>query len=275
MKQSVAPLEVLNWLADIGADEAVGEYPSLAQWVSPSRIGSVTKQTPRVPTTAFLSPKHPLDCAALGPRFRSNTSSPPVKIEAESLPALRSELEAFDGCPLKTTAMNLVFGEGPVQAKLMVIGDSPSEDDDRQGRPFTGQTGALLDQIFASIGMKREEVYISPLLFWRPPGNRSPTNEEVEACLPFVERQIAIVQPKVLFTLGATPSKYLLRTKEGFTRLRGRWQSYNPPLAANKAAEIPCLPLYHPSYLLRQPTMKRLLWIDLLNFMNEKDSIFR
>jgi len=184
--------------------------------------------------------------------------------EAKTIAELRAALEAFDGCALKTTAMNLVFADGDPTAPLMLVGEAPGEDEDRQGKPFVGLSGQLLNKMLASIGLTREHTYISNVLFWRPPGNRSPTDAELAACLPFIERHIALVRPKLLVLLGGVSAKTLLRTKDGITRLRGHWVSYEPEPEAKGLPPIPCLPIYHPAYLLRQPAAKRQAWADLL-----------
>jgi len=185
-------------------------------------------------------------------------------VTASSIEDLKGELKRFEGCALKHTAMNLVFADGNPAAPVMFVGEAPGEDEDRRGQPFVGVSGKLLDRMLATIGLDRTNAYISNILFWRPPGNRSPTDAEIAACLPFAERHIALVQPKVLVLLGGVAAKSLLRTKEGITRLRGRWTEYTPHLGRSDIAPIRCLPTYHPAYLLRQPGAKRQAWSDLL-----------
>ena len=164
--------------------------------------------------------------------------------------------------------MNLVFADGKPNASIMMVGEAPGEDEDRQGVPFVGVSGQLLDRMLAAAGLNRQtNVYISNILFWRPPGNRSPTDAEIAACLPFCERHIALVKPKLLVLLGGVAAKSLLRTKEGITRMRGRWQQYMPPPGSGLEAPIECLPIYHPAYLLRQPAAKRQAWNDMLSLV--------
>ncbi len=181
-----------------------------------------------------------------------------------TITALREELLRFEGCALRHTAMNLVFADGNPEAPVMFIGEAPGEDEDRQGKPFVGVSGQLLDRMLKAAGLDRTSVYISNILFWRPPGNRSPTDAEIAACLPFTERHIALVKPKLLVFLGGVAAKNLLRTKEGITRIRGRWTEYVPPPGSELRDPIPCLPMYHPAYLLRQPGSKRQAWVDIL-----------
>jgi uracil-DNA glycosylase family 4 len=168
----------------------------------------------------------------------------------------------FEGCALRHTAMNLVFADGDPASPVMFIGEAPGEDEDRQGVPFVGVSGQLFNKMSA-VGLERSSIYISNILFWRPPGNRSPTDAEIAACLPFAERHITLVKPKLLVFLGGVAAKSLLRTKEGITRLRGRWVDYMPPPGSEITQPIPCLPIYHPAYLLRQPAAKRQAWNDI------------
>jgi DNA polymerase len=180
---------------------------------------------------------------------------------ASNLEELRAALETFDDCPLKKTAMNLVFYDGNPEARLLLIGEAPGADEDRQGLPFVGVSGQLLDRMLGSIGLDRTQVLISNTVFWRPPGNRSPTTSETAACLPFVERLIELVNPEIVVTLGGAAAKSLLAQTQGVTRLRGRWLEYaTPRLARPIAATV----LFHPAYLLRSPAQKRLAWRDLL-----------
>ncbi|MGY0835560.1 uracil-DNA glycosylase, partial [Azospirillum argentinense] len=181
--------------------------------------------------------------------------------EARSLEELEAALRAFDGCPLKATAMNTVFADGNPAADIMLIGEAPGEDEDRQGKPFVGVSGKLLDRMLAQVGLDRSTVYISNILPWRPPGNRSPTQAEIAACLPFLERHVELIGPKVLVPLGGTSAKTLLNRAEGITRLRGRWFDYASP---GLPGPVPVLPMLHPAYLLRNPIAKREAWRDLL-----------
>jgi DNA polymerase len=168
---------------------------------------------------------------------------------------LRTALEAFDSA-LKTTALNLVFGEGNPRATVMFIGEAPGADEDRLGRPFVGVSGQLLDKMLAAIGLDRSHVYITNILPWRPPGNRTPTTEEITAFLPFVRRHIALVGPRILCLVGGTAVKALLARQEGVMRLRGRWFDYE--------GGISVLPTYHPAFLLRSPSRKKEAWRDFL-----------
>lgn len=191
---------------------------------------------------------------------------------AADLPALREALAAFDGCALKKTATNLVFADGNPQAEVMLIGEAPGADEDRQGKPFVGVSGQLLDRMMAAIGLDRTTFYITNVCFWRPPGNRKPTEAELAAQLPFVTRHIELVRPKVLVLVGGSSAQGLLGLNDGITRLRGRWFDYASP---NLPAPIPTLPIFHPAYLLRQPGLKREAWRDLVKLQAKISSFNR
>jgi uracil-DNA glycosylase len=251
-------LDDLAWQVEAGADEAVGETAGLTRW---GREGGARDTGHGI--REQISPK--VSQQPVKSSIQPSLAAPEVsEVTASSIEVLREELKAFEGCALKRTAMNLVFADGNPAAPVMLVGEAPGEDEDRQGLPFVGVSGKLLDRMLATIGLDRSNVYISNILFWRPPGNRSPTDAEIAACLPFAERHIALVQPKVLVLLGGVAAKSLLRTKEGITRLRGRWTDYTPHLGRADTVPIRCLPIYHPAYLLRQPGTKRQAWADLL-----------
>ena len=170
-------------------------------------------------------------------------------------------LETFEGCPLKATASRLCLFDGNPEARLMLIGEAPGAEEDRLGKPFVGPSGRLLDRMLAWVGLDRSQVYITNVIFWRPPGNRPPTASELAACLPFLERQIALVAPELLLFLGGLAARTLLGLQEGVTRLRGREFLYrNTDLERG----VPAYVTYHPAYLLRQPAQKRFFWRDLL-----------
>ena len=177
------------------------------------------------------------------------------------MPELEAAVRSFTGCALKATATNTVFADGNPQAEIMFVGEAPGADEDRQGKPFVGVSGQLLDRMLAWINLDRSKVYITNILFWRPPGNRQPTGAEIASCVPFVERHIALVKPKVLVLLGGTSAKTLLGTTEGILRLRGKWRELALP---GLAAPVPTMPTLHPAYLLRTPSAKKDSWRDLL-----------
>jgi DNA polymerase len=250
-------LSMLRWQVEAGATDVVQGVP----W---NRFESSDP-----PITEKLRAQSPA-------QTRSNESTPPVRLvdsgqlktsfedlkSVSTLEDLRQRLEGFDGGTLKRFATNTVFGDGALSAKLMLIGEAPGAEEDRQGIPFVGPSGKLLDRMLASIGLNRSEVYITNTLYWRPPGNRTPTPEERNATLPFLLRQIELIGPKVLVLLGGPAAQSLLNETTGITRLRGRWidfQTRNEP----NGLSIPALPTFHPAFLLRQPAQKKQAWQDL------------
>ncbi len=249
MESKETSLAALRWLVEAGADEAVDE-------VAHDRMA---RHAAAPPGPGARSPK------PAAPKLTSNdavlASARDLARGAQDLAQLRAALDSFDGCPLRHDATNLVFADGDPRARVMILGEGPGAEEDRQGLPFVGASGRLLDRMLACIGLDRTSVYISNVLFWRPPGNRTPTGHELAACLPFVERHIELVDPAFLFLIGGTPAKTLLGRSEGILRLRGKWAHYQHP---GMPRPIPALPSLHPAYLLRQPGQKRLAWQDLM-----------
>ncbi|UVC14166.1 uracil-DNA glycosylase [Mesorhizobium onobrychidis] len=183
-----------------------------------------------------------------------------LAMRAATLDELRQHMAAFDGCNLKFTAKNLVFADGNPNAAVMLVGEAPGRDEDIEGLPFVGRSGRLLDRMLAAIGLDRTSAYIANVIPWRPPGNRTPTPHETEICRPFIERQIELVNPKVLVNLGGPSAKTLLNTTEGILRLRGNWRVHTTA----SGTAIPAMPTLHPAYLLRTPAHKKLAWRDFL-----------
>jgi DNA polymerase len=177
---------------------------------------------------------------------------------APTLEALRALLENFDGCALKRTATRLVFADGNPQARVMFVGEAPGRDEDIEGLPFVGRSGKLLDRMIGAIGLDRSSAYIANVIPWRPPGNRTPTPQETQICLPFIRRQIELVDPDILVTLGNPSTQTLLGTREGIMRTRGKWLDYDTGKRVIRA-----IATFHPAYLLRSPSYKRMSWQDL------------
>jgi DNA polymerase len=181
---------------------------------------------------------------------------------ANTVAELRAAVEGFDGCALKTTARNTAFSDGVDGAPVLVIGEAPGKDEDEQGKPFVGRSGQLLDRMLAQIGLSRKtNILISNTIYWRPPGNRDPTQGEIVACLPFVERLIELKRPKLLILTGKAAAHTVLKREDGVMKLRGRRLSYTREALT---APINAMVMLHPAYLLRQPQQKRLAWADLL-----------
>lgn len=178
----------------------------------------------------------------------------------QNLDELRAALEKLEGLSLKATATQLVFADGNPDADIMIVGEAPGRDEDLQGKPFVGESGQLLDRMLAAIGLDREKVYITNTVLWRPPGNRRPTPPEVAIMLPFLKRHIDLVKPKVLVLAGGAALGAFFGSDQKITRQRGKWRDYTAGFGA-----VPTLPLYHPAYLLRQPSQKREAWRDLLS----------
>jgi uracil-DNA glycosylase len=260
------PAGVLRWFLDAGVDEAIGTLPldryalSHKALTSPKAAPlppvSATKASPETPRSAKQPPAAPRSSLSAASQSAAMAAS-----AATSLADLRAALEAFDGCALKSTAKTTVFADGNPEGRLMVIGEAPGSDEDRQGLPFVGVSGKLLDRMLESIGFTRETAYITNVIPWRPPGNRTPTSEEVALCVPFLERHIALIKPEVVLMVGGLSAKTLLNRAEGITRLRGRWNEITLP---GLDAPIPAIATFHPAYLLRSPQQKRLAWHDLL-----------
>jgi len=177
---------------------------------------------------------------------------------AATLEQLRAMLERFEGCALRTTATQLVFADGNPQARVMFVGEAPGRDEDIEGLPFVGRSGKLLDRMIAAIGLDRSKAYIANVIPWRPPGNRTPTPQETQICLPFIQRQIELVNPDVLVTLGNPSTQTLLSTREGIMKTRGKWFDYDTGTRTIRA-----MATFHPAYLLRSPSYKRMSWQDL------------
>ena len=221
-----------------GAGEAPSPFDS-------ARL-SATAPTRPLPKAATVAPEE----AAADARQRA--------LAATTLAELEAIVAAFDGCALKASARQLAFADGVPGSRVMLVGEAPGAEEDRVGRPFVGRAGQLLDRMLAAIGLDRSQVYIANVVPWRPPGNRTPTPQEIAICRPFIERQIELAAPEILVTVGAPATQSLLGLKEGIFRLRGRWTAYETSRGLIRA-----IPMLHPAYLLRQPAHKRHAWRDL------------
>jgi DNA polymerase len=257
-----ALLAALRLQIDWGADEALEAAP----------LDRLAARAP-APELPDQAPAQPLAQPRLQPATRAAPTLPLITTPAAAtaalaatagdLAALREAIANTDS-PLRDTATNLVFADGVPESGLMMIGEAPGGDEDRLGRPFVGVSGQLLDRMLASIGLDRtQNFYLTNILPWRPPGNRTPTDGEVAMFLPFLLRHIALVRPRHVVLLGGVSAKALLRAKDGITRLRGRWHGL-PEASGEGVAGLPALPTLHPAYLLRTPSAKREAWADLL-----------
>jgi DNA polymerase len=278
--------ELLAWSLAMGADEAIGdvavdrfaESERRAQALAARRQTAAAPQSPPPRPAAVVKPAAtpaapgrppepiviPKAMPALdGGLAASIEAARAAAAAAQTLDELSQAVAAFDGCALKKTATNTVFADGVPDGGLMLIGEAPGADEDRLGKPFVGVSGQLLDRMLAAIGRSRQtDAYITNVLFWRPPGNRKPTDSEIAICRPFVERHIALVRPRLLVLVGGTASAAMLPGSLGITRLRGQWLA----LDVNGVPEpVQAIAMYHPSFLLRSPERKREAWADLLS----------
>ena len=251
---------LLAWYVAAGADEAVGEAPR-------NRLAPVPSPAPpALPRSANDAEEEAANVAppVLQSAEDAERDARAIAGGCADLAALRAAMSAFEGCALKRTATNLVFADGNPQARVMFVGEAPGADEDREGLPFVGAAGKLLDRMLAAVGLDRTSVYITNILPWRPPGNRNPTPGEIAVCVPFVRRHIELVAPKILVLVGKIAAGTLLDTTEGITRIRGRWRVYRDEEASAGVVEIPALPVFHTAYLLRSPGKKKEAWRDLL-----------
>ncbi|KEO59579.1 MULTISPECIES: uracil-DNA glycosylase [Thalassospira] len=275
------PLQALIWQFEMGADEAIADEPldrfkaseslsrqaagqpgraslppnggAAARPAMPRPAGGATPMTPPPPMppgAGFLLSDTP---------HEARQSARDLAAAATNLADLKEAVEKFEGCALKKSASNTVFGVGNPEARLVLVGEAPGAEEDRQGEPFVGPSGKLLDAMLRSIGFAREEVYITNILPWRPPGNRQPTTAEIAVCEPFVRRHLELIGPKVVICLGGSAAKTLMEEDRGITRLRGTWKEI--PLGAASVADVTAM--FHPAYLLRTPEQKRMAWRDL------------
>jgi DNA polymerase len=253
------PFELLSWYAEAGVTEALDETPHdhFAE-APPAPVERAAPQPVRaLPPQRSAAPVRALPAAATTPD-EAHASAQALAREAASLDELRAAMARFEGCALKATAKTLVFADGNPTARLMLVGEAPGAEEDRLGLPFVGKSGQLLDRMLAAIGLTRaQHVYITNLLPWRPPGNRTPTPQEVAICMPFVQRHIQLVNPDILVCVGA-PSAQGLLGLSGILASRGKWLDYD-----TGQRKIRAMATLHPAYLLRQPLQKRLAWRDL------------
>jgi uracil-DNA glycosylase family 4 len=257
---------LLRWYVDQGIDEAIGE-DAIDRFAAPAPQPTPLPVQQRA--AAAPTPIRPAPAAAAPPRGPVPIESPQLVEDARALAQrcnsveeLEAAVRAFEGCALKRTAKNTVFADGVAGSPVMVVGEAPGADEDRLGKPFVGVSGQLMDRMFEAVGMSRErDLYITNILFWRPPGNRTPTLAEQAICMAFTRRHIELARPKVLVLAGGTAAKSVLDTTEGIMRLRGKWTN----LSLDDGSAVPTLPTFHPAYLLRTPASKRQSWLDLLS----------
>jgi DNA polymerase len=269
-----AARELLGFYAEAGVDAIVGEAPidrlSLTQintgFAEPKQTQVIAPATrprpaPAAPAVALSTPDGvaPPEAAVMAAREAAR--------RAASLEELRAMLTGFEGCALRTTAKQLVFADGNPQARVMFVGEAPGREEDIEGLPFVGRSGKLLDLMMTAIGLNRATAYIANIIPWRPPGNRTPTPQESQICLPFTLRQIELADPDILVCLGGPSAQTLLGVKDGIKRTRGKWFAFQ-----TGTREIRAIATFHPAYLLRSPLEKRFAWRDFLAVKKALDS---
>jgi DNA polymerase len=244
-------LAMLDWYRAAGVDIAVGDEP-----VDRFATSAAAPAKRVLPAAAGPAPA-PLPAA---PLVTDPAETRAIAAAATTLDELRAAMDAYEGCALKHRATQLVFSDGNPEARIMLVGEGPGENEDKQGKPFVGRAGQLLDRMLGAVGLDRTKVYIANMVPWRPPGNRNPTPDELAQCAPFLHRQVELVNPKLLVTLGNVPTQALFATSQGITRMRGQWKT----LEINNWTG-PALPTLHPAFLLRTPSAKAQAWKDMLS----------
>lgn len=255
---------ILRFYAEAGVDEAIAAAP--VNWfagVEARRNAPKPQAARRELPDPRSSPREP-DAPQ---RQRAAPVAPDTAVmdareraaKARTLAELEAALQDYSGCPLKATAKNTCFKRGSDKARIMLIGEGPGRDEDIQGIPFVGRAGQLLDKMLAAINLGENDVYITNVVYWRPPGNRTPTAPEIQACAPFLDRQVELLDPEFIVLIGGPASHHILDTTEGITRIRGSWRDREIGGKTRRA-----IPILHPAYLLRTPAAKRLAWRDML-----------
>lgn len=260
MRQRNLALQALEWYVENGVDEVLSDVP-----LNRTKMPDLPKREEARPAAANTQTN---TLEFLG-AAEAKVEALKLAQGAKTLEELAEAIRTFDALAIKKTATNMVFSDGNPEAKVMLVGEAPGADEDRQGKPFVGASGQLLDVILSHIGLSRTEespdkaVYISNILNWRPPGNRTPSPAEIDVSQAFIERHIELVQPKILILCGGVSAKALLGSSEGITKLRGQFQTFKP-LVLQSDLNIPCIATYHPAYLLRTPAQKGKVWADML-----------
>lgn len=257
--------EILKWYMLSGVDEICAEEPhnSLVKAEAEKKQNlKVETGTSAKPLQTALRPATTLLAQENG---AARNSAEEICRKAQTLDELKQYVSDFEGCSLRFSANSTVFGDGNPKADVMIIGEAPGADEDREGKPFVGRSGMLLTKMLSAIGLKREDCYITNVLAWRPPGNRTPTDAEVAVCLPFLKRQIELVAPKVIFLLGGSAANAVLDNADSISSLRGHFIDYTD--AAGRT--VPTLSSFHPAYLLRTPSQKAKAWSDLLRLQRK------
>jgi uracil-DNA glycosylase family 4 len=257
--QDKAARDLLDFYREAGVDALVGEHPVDRFAGAPFAAAPARAPQPASPLRDLETKGRAAPPAAPPAPDEAAVSAREAVKSAKTLEELRTILDKFDGCALKATATQLVFADGNPKARVMFVGEAPGRDEDIEGLPFVGRSGKLLDRMLAAIGLDRTSVYIANIVPWRPPGNRTPTPQESQICLPFILRQIELVDPDILICLGKPSMQTLLSSNEPISKTRGRWFTFD-----TGKREIRAMPTFHPAFLLRSPLQKRFAWRDFL-----------
>ncbi len=247
MNKQIDIKEALDWYIWAGVEETCADLPCLLHLEEKSVMSTAV-------SVQAAPPKISIQSSA-----SASKNARELCAKAQNLQELRNIMLQFEGCNLKNTAASTVFGDGAENAQVMLVGEAPGADEDRIGKPFVGRCGKLLDKMLKAIQLERTQCYITNVLPWRPPGNRTPTDDEIAVCLPFLKRQIELIRPDFILLLGGISLKSVMDTADSISRTRGKWLEYSVP-----SKNICVLATYHPSYLLRSTAQKSKVWADLL-----------
>jgi len=256
MNEIVDIKQLLEWYITAGVDETCG----LEVWENFEKQQVASIPTVKKENKLNMDEVRPATTHLAQATVAACQNARQICAKVDSLEELRTLVEEFEGCSLRLTANKTVFGYGSANAELLLIGEAPGADEDRSGVPFVGRSGHLLDKMLQAINIGRDECFVTNVLPWRPPGNRTPTEGEIAVCLPFLRRQIELVKPKVILVLGGSAANALLDNGEPISKLRGKWLEYK----ISDGTKIPVLASFHPAYLLRNSGQKSKAWSDLL-----------
>jgi len=249
MKDALNIKQTLEWYILSGVDATCGDEPCRFLTTEELPVSALRQTNSNFVQNTIASTQNAREICA----------------KAQSLAQLKEAALNFNGCALKATAKSTVFGEGKIGAKVMFIGEAPGADEDRIGLPFVGRSGRLLEKMMNAVNLKREDVYITNVIMWRPPGNRTPTDAEVAICLPFLKRQIELVDPEIIVFLGASAANALLDNTESISKMRGRFLEYE----TSDKKVIRAIATFHPAFLLRNCVQKAKSWSDFLRILKK------
>lgn len=274
-----AYIAALQWHIDQGVDEVMELEPVTNRLEQVSFVEEQSAERPPkerpILQNAATEPQAANISAGAGKLIEQAKE---LVTQANTLEELAEAIQSFEGLDIKKTATNFVFSDGHASAKVMLVGEAPGADEDRMGKPFVGVSGQLLDKILACIGLDRTSedpdtgIYISNILNWRPPGNRTPTPQEMDISLPFIEKHIVLADPDILILSGGVAAKTVLHSSESISKMRGQKHVFAPQTLSIQK-QIPVVATYHPSYLLRTPSQKSKVWQDMLFFQTVRSSL--